>query len=84
LRRQSHAVCFPQISFQSALSPCGEDKQSVIITRRLRGWDELLVLHSRAWFHLRLRLTGKEEFTQPLYEVVAAATGTVASHGRKG
>lgn len=45
---------------------------------RLRGWDGLPVVHSRSWFHPRLALTDMDEFTQPLYEVVAATTGAVA------
>jgi GntR family transcriptional regulator len=45
---------------------------------RVRGWDRQPVLHSRSWFHPRLRLTGKEEFSKPLYEVLEERTGTVA------
>lgn len=50
---------------------------------RLRGWAGLPVLHSRSWFHPRLGLTGKEEFSQPLYEVVAAETGAVVGHAHE-
>ncbi|MEI6195332.1 MAG: GntR family transcriptional regulator [Verrucomicrobiota bacterium] len=50
---------------------------------RLRGWDGLPVLHSRSWFHPRLGLTGREEFSQPLYEVVAAETGAVVGHAHE-
>jgi len=42
---------------------------------RVRGWNERPVLHSRSWFHSRLGLTGKEDFSKPLYEMLSAATG---------
>ena len=42
----------------------------------MRGWDGKPVLRSTSWFHPRLGLTGKEEFTRPLYEVIEAATST--------
>jgi GntR family transcriptional regulator len=45
---------------------------------RLRGWDGQPVLHSRSWFHPRLGLTGKEDFSKPLYEVLEVETGVVA------
>jgi GntR family transcriptional regulator len=45
---------------------------------RVRGWDGLPVLRSRSWFHPRLGLTGKEDFSKPLYEVIERETGAVA------
>jgi len=33
---------------------------------RVRGWDGFPVLLSRSWLHPRLRLTGREDFSQPL------------------
>jgi len=50
---------------------------------RVRGWNRRPVLHTRSWFHPRLGLTGREDFTRPLYEVVEAATGVVAENARE-
>jgi GntR family transcriptional regulator len=50
---------------------------------RVRGWDDEPVLHSSSWFHPRLKFTGKEEFNQPLYEVIEANTGAVAENARE-
>lgn len=50
---------------------------------RVRGWDGQPVLHSRSWFHPRLGLTGREEFSKPLYEVIEAETGAVAEKARE-
>jgi GntR family transcriptional regulator len=50
---------------------------------RVRGWGSRPVLCSRSWFHPRLRLTGKEDFSEPLYEVLQAATGAVAENARE-
>lgn len=50
---------------------------------RVRGWEGQPVLHSRSWFHPRLGLTGREEFSKPLYEVVERETGTVAERARE-
>ena len=50
---------------------------------RLRGWVGLPVLHSRSWFHPRLGLTGREDFSQPLYEVVTAETGAMVGHAHE-
>ena len=50
---------------------------------RVRGWSGRPVLHTRSWFHPRLGLTGAEDFSKPLYEVVEAATGAVAETARE-
>ncbi|HUC85484.1 MAG TPA: GntR family transcriptional regulator [Candidatus Acidoferrales bacterium] len=50
---------------------------------RVRGWDGRPVLHSRSWFHPRLGLTGREEFSRPLYEVIQRETGAVAETARE-
>ena len=42
---------------------------------RVRGWEALPVLHARSWFHPRVHFTDGEEFSQPLYDVVAKASG---------
>jgi GntR family transcriptional regulator len=50
---------------------------------QVRGWDDRPVLQSRSWFHPRLKLSGKEDFRRPLYELLKAETGIVADHARE-
>lgn len=50
---------------------------------RVRGWDECPVLHSASWFHPRLGLTGTEEFSGPLYEVLEKASEVRPHHARE-
>jgi len=50
---------------------------------RVRGWAGRPVLCTRSWFHPRLGLTGAEDFSKPLYEVIQAATGAVAETARE-
>lgn len=55
-----------------------EPGTSVVRLDRLRGWHGTPVLHSRSWFHPRLKLKGTEDFTRPLYQVLEEATGVAA------
>ena len=50
---------------------------------QVRGWDDRPVLQSRSWFHPRLKLSGKEDFRRPLYELLKAETGIAADHARE-
>jgi len=50
---------------------------------RVRGWSGRPVLHTRSWFHPRLGLTGGEDFSKPLYEVIESETGVVAENARE-
>jgi GntR family transcriptional regulator len=50
---------------------------------RVRGWDSQPILYSVSWFHPRLNLKGDEDFGQPLYETLEAATGTRPHHARE-
>jgi GntR family transcriptional regulator len=50
---------------------------------RVRGWNKRPVLHSRSWFHPRLRLTAAADFSRPLYELIQAETGAVAEGARE-
>src|ERR1700730_11877070 len=50
---------------------------------QVRGWDDRPVLQSRSWFHPRLKLSGKEDFRRPLYELLQAETGFLADHARE-
>jgi GntR family transcriptional regulator len=45
---------------------------------RVRGWGAQPVLHSRSWFHPRLRMSAQQDFSLPLYETIAKETGIVA------
>lgn len=46
---------------------------------RVRGWGKRPVLHSRSWFHPRLRLTETADFSRPLYEMIQSVAGSVAN-----
>jgi GntR family transcriptional regulator len=50
---------------------------------RVRGWENRPVLHSRSWFHPRLRLTEAADFSRPLYELIQDETGSVAESARE-
>jgi GntR family transcriptional regulator len=50
---------------------------------RVRGWGGKPVLRSQSWFHPRLGLKGSEDFRQPLYETLEAATGVRPHHARE-
>jgi GntR family transcriptional regulator len=50
---------------------------------RVRGWGGHPVLMSRSWLHPRLHLTGKEDFTQPLYQLLEKECGAVAESARE-
>ena len=50
---------------------------------RVRGWDARPVLHSRSWFHPRLKLPGSADFTQPLYQMIRETTGADAESARE-
>jgi GntR family transcriptional regulator len=81
-------------TFRKALRPCRAGAEAaralgirpgttVLRLDRVRGWDGVPVLRSRSWFHPRLGLTGGEDFSGPLYEVLAAASGARAEHARE-
>lgn len=70
-------------SEQAAAALMIQSGAPVVRLDRLRGWDGVPVLHSRSWFHPRLKLTGDEDFTQPLYEVLEKTTGVVAAGARE-
>ncbi len=50
---------------------------------QVRGWDGRPILQSHSWFHPRLKLSGKEDFRRPLYELLKAETGIVADNARE-
>ena len=50
---------------------------------RLRGWEGRPVLHSRSWFHPRLKLGTDGDFGRPLYEMIEQVSGVVAESARE-
>ena len=58
-------------------------RTEVLRLDRVRGWEKRPVLHSRSWFHPRLRLTEAADFLQPLYALIQAETGAVADSARE-
>ena len=50
---------------------------------RVRGWDEMPVLHTMSWFHPRLGLKGNEPTDQPVYEMIEKATGVRPHHAKE-
>jgi GntR family transcriptional regulator len=50
---------------------------------RVRGWAGAPVLFSRSWLHPRLRLTSKDDFSMPLYDLIEKKTGVVADSARE-
>jgi GntR family transcriptional regulator len=51
---------------------------------RVRGWDKLPVLHSRSWFHPRVRFPVTQDFSRPLYDLVAEVSGLQADRAKEG
>jgi GntR family transcriptional regulator len=60
-----------------------DDSKQLWRLDRVRGWDQLPVLHSTSWFHPRLGLKGNEEINQPLYEMIEKTTGVRPHHARE-
>lgn len=79
--RQKYGLVLPDEVAARALQI--DAKTKIWRLDRLRGWDNQPVLHTRSWFHPRLGLTGREEFSRPLYDVIESATGVVAEHARE-
>jgi len=50
---------------------------------RVRGWDQVPVVHARTWFHPRLRIPETADFSKPLFPLIEELTGTVADSARE-
>jgi GntR family transcriptional regulator len=50
----------------------------VLCLDRVRGWDDRPEVYFRSYFHPRLALTGKDDFSQPLYELIRQRCSIVA------
>jgi GntR family transcriptional regulator len=46
--------------------------------RRLRGWLDERVVLTVSWMHPRLGIKGDEDFSRPLYDVIAEVSGVMA------
>jgi GntR family transcriptional regulator len=53
-------------------------KKKILKLERLRGRPEGPFVYSISFFHPRIGLTGKEDFSQPLYEILEKKFATVA------
>lgn len=51
-----------------------ERGRKVLSLRRVRGFDGKRIVHFRSWFHPCLGLRGDEDFSRPLYDVLAEAS----------
>ena len=54
------------------------DATEVLQLERLRGTPELPFVMFYSWFHPRVGLTGKEDFSKPLYEILENDYSTIA------
>lgn len=60
----------------------GKDKE-VVCMERLRGLDEGPIVYFISYFHPRVGLTGKEDFSKPLYKMLEEEYATVAATSRE-
>jgi GntR family transcriptional regulator len=50
---------------------------------RVRGWGTTPILRSRSWFHPRIHFAQSEDFSRPLYDLVAEVAGQTAERARE-
>lgn len=50
---------------------------------RLRGYHGRPVVHFRSWLHPRLGLTGKEDYSLPLYQLIESLSGIAAARSEE-
>ncbi len=55
----------------------------VVQSTRLRGTSDGPSLLSVSWFHPRLKMTGSEDFSKPLYEMLEQDCGVIAAVSRE-
>jgi GntR family transcriptional regulator len=55
----------------------------VLFLERVRGWADTPMQHALTWFHPRLGLSGNENFQEPLYDLLKAATGVDAERAHE-
>jgi GntR family transcriptional regulator len=57
--------------------------REVLSMERLRGLDEGPIVYFISYFHPRVGLTGKEDFSKPLYKMLEEEYATVVSTSRE-
>ena len=71
-RCELRELAAPAVVAEALRVPAGTRVQRL---DRVRGWGDLPVLHSRSWFHPRVRFSRKEPFARPLYDLVTEVSG---------
>jgi GntR family transcriptional regulator len=79
---------FLQSSSSQAINPAAKALSikvgtPVILLERVRGWDNVPMQHALTWFHPRLGLSGKENFHEPLYDLLKNLTGADAERAHE-
>jgi GntR family transcriptional regulator len=72
-----------QVTQEAAQALQVAPKTKLLRLDRLRGWTGQPVVHFRSWLHSRLGLTGTEDFSRPLYEILEQSCGVVADQSRE-
>ena len=60
-----------------------EAGREVIRLDRVRGWEERPVVHFRSYLHPRLGLSGQEDYSRPLYEIIQKESGVLAERAHE-
>jgi GntR family transcriptional regulator len=60
-----------------------DEGRKVLRLDRLRGWDDVPVVHFRSFLHPRLGLKDDGDFSRPLYEIIESQTGVTADHAHE-
>jgi GntR family transcriptional regulator len=60
-----------------------EPETRVLRLDRLRGWEGEPIVHFRSYLHPRLELTRDADYQQPLYDVIANASGVIADRSQE-
>ena len=78
---QDFALVTP--SPEAALALQTDGSAQVWRLSRVRGWNGKPILRSVSWFHPRLKFTGTEDFSRPLYQVLETTTSTRPHYARE-
>lgn len=60
-----------------------KEKSKIFCLERVKGYNAKPVVHFISYFHPRLKLTGKEDFSCPMYETIEAECNAVAMKSRE-
>jgi GntR family transcriptional regulator len=56
------------------------EKTMVLILERVKGYNNVKVIHTLSYFHPRIGLTGNEDFTRPLYDILETDYHVIAEN----